>query len=175
MLGVVANCNYLLFVQTSFAENSSRQLETMLMRVNSNTEKLWALKTKTTELKDPEMLVIDEGLAKLGNNFVSARLPSRLNCNLVSAFLKKRNRSIIFNADVIRPCFFNVCDAHFTCPALRGEWDKFQSNKSVHFWYVCMLLPQCPWNKQKLSHRRDNQMRVKRKISTFIDGGIQLI
>lgn len=105
MLGVVANCNYLLFVQTSFAENSSPQLETMLMRVNSNTEKLWALKTKTTELKDPEMLVIDEGLAKLGNNFVSARLPSRLNCNLVSAFLKKRNRSIIFNADVIRPCF----------------------------------------------------------------------
>lgn len=62
------------------------------MRVNSNTEKLWALKTKTTELKDPEMLVIDEGLAKLGNNFVSARLPSRLNCNLVSAFLKKRNK-----------------------------------------------------------------------------------
>lgn len=89
MLGVVANCNYLLFVQSSFAENSSRQLETMLMRVNSNIEKLWALKTKTTELKDPEMLVIDEGLAKLGNNFVSACLPSKLNCNLVSAFLKK--------------------------------------------------------------------------------------
>lgn len=96
MLGVVANCNYLLFVQSSFAENSCLQLETMLMRVNSNTEKPWALKTKTTELKDPEILVKDEGLTELGNNFVSAPLPSRLNCNLVSAFLKKRNRSIIF-------------------------------------------------------------------------------
>lgn len=138
MLGVVANCNYLLFVQTSFAENSSRQLETMLMRVNSNTEKLWALKTKTTELKDPEMLVIDEGLAKLGNNFVSARLPSRLNCNLVSAFLKKRNRSIIFNADVIRPCF--SMSVMLTSPVqLQGEneTNSNQINQCTSGMYAC--------------------------------------